>query len=211
MTHADDHPHPHRSRSRSRHRGADRARSALGAVSASAPGGRRCAAARAACGPRADHRVATGLGRERRRDLRPPRGDRRSVRPHRGAARAQGQAPARRPVECEDQDAEGNRQGDRETARSISMRSPTFRPTTRMRALDAAARHRPVDRRHLSARLPRPCRRLAGGRPRAAGSRARRLRSAQRVRPPRRWARSPKAGGPSARSRRGCCGPTIAP
>ena len=36
------------------------------------------------------------------------------------------------------------------------------------------------------------------------------LRPAASVRPPRRWARSPNAGGRIARWRRGCCGPTIA-
>ncbi len=78
-------------------------------------------------------------------------------------------------------------------------------------AADATARHRPVDRGRLSARLPRPCRRVAGRRYRPAGGRARRLRPVARGRRPRRWARSPIPGGPGARSRRGCCGPTIAP
>ena len=39
---------------------------------------------------------------------------------------------------------------------------------------DRAARHRAVDRRHLSAVLPRQCRRLAGRRPRGAGGGAHR-------------------------------------
>ena len=54
------------------------------------------------------------------------------------------------------------------------------------RRADRAARHRPVDRRHLSAVLPRQRRRLAGRRPRAAGSGAHRVRSAAAARTPRR-------------------------
>ncbi len=42
-----------------------------------------------------------------------------------------------------------------------------------------AARHRAMDRRHLSSVLPGPRRRLAGGRPRAAGSDSHGLRAAQ--------------------------------
>ena len=55
------------------------------------------------------------------------------------------------------------------------------------RGADRAARHRAVDRRHLSAVLPRPCRRLAGRRPRACRKR-RASRSACDSGPtPRRW------------------------
>ena len=74
-----------------------------------------------------------------------------------------------------------------------------------------AARHRALDRRHLSVDLPGPCRRLAGRRPRAAGGRAHRVRARQRGRRPRRWGRSPSNGGRGAGWRRACCGPIIAP
>ena len=61
---------------------------------------------------------------------------------------------------------------------------------------DRAARHRAVDRRHLSAVLPRPCRRLAGRRPRAAGGGAHRVRAAQRGRTPRTMAKLAEAWRP---------------
>ena len=67
----------------------------------------------------------------------------------------------------------------RKSARSRRSRSDRSRRARPRRArgqagrrgacgADRGARHRPVDRRHLSAVLPRPCRRLAGRRPRAA-------------------------------------------
>ena len=79
------------------------------------------------------------------------------------------------------------------------------------RAADRDARHRPVDRRHLSAVLPRPCRRLAGGRPRPAGSGA----AAVQAENASDHERDAAAGGAVASMARAppptCCGPTIAP
>ena len=63
---------------------------------------------------------------------------------------------------------------------------------------DRGARHRPLDRRHLSAVLPRPRRHLARRRPRSARGGATAARTRRRARPRRRWGRSPKRGGRGA-------------
>ena len=125
------------------------------------------------------HRLRpAALDRERRRDLRPAVRGLRSVPSRRGAPRAHRQARAARPVGAQDQDDQGDRQGGRQGPHR-SRRGRQHGGRRRACGADRAARHRPVDRRHLSAVLPRPCRRLAGRRPRRAGSGAHRLRPAQ--------------------------------
>ena len=79
----------------------------------------------------------------------------------------------------------------------------------RPRRADRAARHRPVDRGHLSAVLPGPWRRLAGRRPRGAGSDAARARTSTRARPPSRWRPWPNPGARCAAPPRICGGAII--
>ncbi len=176
----------------------------------SAPGGRRCGAARA------DSRGwRRSSWRSRSRSRAPPRSTAASSRSrdpfdHASVLRARKDKLLRVGL------SNAKVKTLKEIAKAIEAKhidlARARRHAGRRRACGAgrAARHRPVDRRHLSARLHRPCGRVAGRRSRAAGSRAHRLRSAASGRPPRRWARSPNAGGPIARWRRGCCGPTIA-
>ena len=132
----------------------------------SPPRGRLCRALR--------HRLRpAAFDRERGRDPRPAVRGVRSVPSRHGAAGARRQARAARPVAAQDQVDQGDRACDRQGRHRLSTRSPPWRPTRRTRA-GRAARHRAVDRRHLSAVLPRPCRRLAGRRPRLAGGGAHR-------------------------------------
>ncbi len=179
--------HPHRSRSRCRDRPPGRRRSAL---RHGAGAGRAAAAAAAAgrlCRPGLDRGLAAALDRQRESDLGTAHRGVRSVRPRRGAARAFGQARARRPVGAEDSHAQSDRQGHR-SRRPRSARAGRQTGRRGARRADRGARHRPLDRRHLSSVLPRPCRRLAGRRPRvargdAAAARARDAPDRQRMGP----------------------------
>ena len=204
--------HPHRSRSRRRHRRAHRARSAACAPCSRRPAARRCAGATAAlpASPRSSCRSSF----RPRAPARSGAGSRAAFDPfdhERVAARAHRHAAADRPVGAEDPHAEGDRHAPSTPARSISTRSPTCRPTRRTRA-HGAARHRPVDRRHLSPVLPRPRRCLAGRRPRAAGGGAPRASRCRRARPAKEMIAARRAVAAVARRwRRVCCGPIIAP
>ena len=128
---------------------------------------RRAAAAAPAAGrirrARLDRGVAAALDRQRQGDL--GTADR-GLDPldHGRCARGR-QACARRPVGAEDPHPEGDRQ--RSTAARSIFRAARKPADEGARGADRAARHRALDRRHLSPVLPRPCRRLAGRRPRA--------------------------------------------
>ena len=74
----------------------------------------------------------------------------------------------------QDQVDPGNRQGRRQRPASISTAVGNMDADAAHAALTALHGIGPVDRRHLSAVLPRPCRCLAGRRSRGAGSRAHR-------------------------------------
>ena len=116
-----------------------------------------------------------GLDRLGGGDPRPAVRGVRAVPPRYGSAHAQRQARPPRPVETEDQDGQGNRPCDFQKAhRPRRRRHDGGRPGAC--GADRAARHRSLDRRHLSLVLPRQRRRLAGGRSRLAGGGASRLR-----------------------------------
>ena len=121
----------------------------------------------------------------------------RSVRSCRGAARTFGPARPRRTVGTENPHAQGDRKGDR-SRRARPSRAGGDAGRRGACGADRGARHRPLDRRHLSSVLPRPWRRLARRRPRVArgGATAARTRDATERR--KRWGRSPKRGGRGA-------------
>ena len=152
---------------------------------------------------------AAAFDRERGRDPGPAVRGVRSVPPRRAAA-------ARAPTSSRGSACRGRRS---RRSRRSARRSPEgtidldarrrHGGRRRARGADRAARHRAVDRRHLSAVLPRPCRRLAGRRPRACRRRRASRSACGSGRTPRRWPSSPKHGGRGAGWRRICCGPII--
>ena len=155
------------------------------------------------------HRLRpAAFDRERRGDPRPAVRRLRSVPSRHGAARAHRQAQAARPVRAEDQVDQGNRQGDRQGPHR-PRRGRQHGGRRGARGADRAARHRAVDRRHLSAcsasATPTP------GRPAISPCRRRRASPSACAsgRTPRRWPSWPRPGGRGAAWRRICCGPII--
>ena len=201
--------HPHRNRPRSRHRPPGRCRPALrrGAVA------RRTAAAAAASGrlrrPSLDRGLAAALDRERESDLGPAHAafdpfDHTAVLRARSArlARAGLSAPKIRTLKAI---AKAIDRGELDLPALVGDAGRRG-----ARSADRGARHRSLDRRHLSSVLPRA--RATPGPP--ATSRCKRRRdccsTSRRGRRRRRWGRSPRRGDRGAARPPTCCGRTIA-
>ena len=120
------------------------------------------------CRPRRHHRLAAGVGRERKRHFRPARGAPRSARCRSGRRGDRGRTTRMRAVDAQDPRAARARRG-RRGGRARSCRPRRARRGGSACEARRGERRRPLDRRHLSAFLPRPSRRLSGRRPRPAG------------------------------------------